>query len=89
MQGLDMTDNPYHNDRGNKDWSITKPGTGTLTASPGTGRAMSTANAFLIGDTMTGGYGNGPDILHDCTIAVNPGEIAVIVGPTAPANPPR
>jgi branched-chain amino acid transport system ATP-binding protein len=30
---------------------------------------------------MTGGYGAGPDILHDCTIAVNPGEIAVIVGP--------
>ncbi|WP_040609556.1 ABC transporter ATP-binding protein [Pseudooceanicola batsensis] len=30
---------------------------------------------------MTGGYGRGPDILHDCTIAVNPGEIAVIVGP--------
>ena len=36
---------------------------------------------FLIGDTMTGGYGKGPDILFDCTIAVNPGEIAVIVGP--------
>ncbi|MEM6588622.1 MAG: ABC transporter ATP-binding protein [Pseudomonadota bacterium] len=37
---------------------------------------------FLIGDTMTGGYGrSGPHILHDCTIAVNPGEIAVIVGP--------
>ena len=36
---------------------------------------------FLIGDTMTGGYGAGPDILHDCTIAVDPGEIAVIVGP--------
>ncbi|MEM1373733.1 MAG: ABC transporter ATP-binding protein [Pseudomonadota bacterium] len=36
---------------------------------------------FLIGDTMTGGYGTGADILHDCTIAVNEGEIAVIVGP--------
>ena len=36
---------------------------------------------FLIGDSMTGGYGNGPDILHNCTIAVNKGEIAVIVGP--------
>ena len=36
---------------------------------------------FLIGDSMTGGYGNGPDILHECTIAVNKGEIAVIVGP--------
>ncbi|MBV1895775.1 MAG: ABC transporter ATP-binding protein [Rhodobacteraceae bacterium] len=36
---------------------------------------------FLIGDAMTGGYGKGPDILHDCTIAVDKGEIAVIVGP--------
>jgi branched-chain amino acid transport system ATP-binding protein len=35
----------------------------------------------LIGDTMSGGYGKGPDILHDCTIAVDEGEIAVIVGP--------
>jgi branched-chain amino acid transport system ATP-binding protein len=30
---------------------------------------------------MSGGYGAGPDILHDCTIAVDEGEIAVIVGP--------
>ena len=29
---------------------------------------------------MTGGYG-GADILHDCTIGVDQGEIAVIVGP--------
>jgi len=36
---------------------------------------------FLIGDCMTGGYGKGPDILYDCTIAVEKGEIAVIVGP--------
>ena len=36
---------------------------------------------FLIGENMTGGYGTGADILHDCTIAVNPGEIAGIVGP--------
>ena len=36
---------------------------------------------FLIGDAMTGGYGKGPDILHGCTIAVEKGEIAVIVGP--------
>ena len=36
---------------------------------------------FLIGEAMTGGYGKaGPDILHDCTVAVNPGEIAVIAG---------
>ena len=36
---------------------------------------------FLIGDNMSGGYGAGPDILHDCTIAADKGEIAVIVGP--------
>jgi branched-chain amino acid transport system ATP-binding protein len=30
---------------------------------------------------MTGGYGTGANILHDCTIAVDKGEIAVIVGP--------
>ncbi len=36
---------------------------------------------FLIGENMTGGYGKGPDILHDCTISVDKGEIAVIVGP--------
>lgn len=36
---------------------------------------------FLIGDAMTGGYGSGADILHGCTIAVEKGEIAVIVGP--------
>ncbi|WP_435259238.1 ABC transporter ATP-binding protein [Thioclava sp. FR2] len=38
------------------------------------------AEPFLIGDAMTGGYG-GADILHDCTIAVDKGQIAVIVGP--------
>lgn len=36
--------------------------------------------SFLIGESMTGGYG-GADILHGCTIAVDRGEIAVIVGP--------
>lgn len=36
--------------------------------------------SFLIGESMTGGYG-GADILHDCTISVDKGEIAVIVGP--------
>jgi branched-chain amino acid transport system ATP-binding protein len=35
---------------------------------------------FLIGAAMTGGYG-ATDILHDCTIAVEKGQIAVIVGP--------
>ena len=36
--------------------------------------------SFLIGDEMTGGYG-GADILHDCTVSVERGEIAVVVGP--------
>lgn len=36
--------------------------------------------SFLIGQHMTGGYG-ATNILNDCTIAVDRGEIAVIVGP--------
>jgi branched-chain amino acid transport system ATP-binding protein len=77
-----MSNNPYQDDRGNKDASITKTGGGAMQVSTGTDHAMSTDEAFLIGDSMTGGYGkSGPDILHDCTIAVNKGEIAVIVGP--------
>ena len=39
------------------------------------------AEPVLIGDRMTGGYGTGADILHACTIAVDKGQIAVIVGP--------
>jgi len=38
------------------------------------------ADPYLIGEAMTGGYG-GADILHSCTIAVEKGQIAVIVGP--------
>jgi branched-chain amino acid transport system ATP-binding protein len=36
--------------------------------------------SFLLGEQMTGGYG-AADILHDCSIGVEKGEIAVIVGP--------
>ncbi len=36
--------------------------------------------SYLLAQGMTGGYGT-VDILHDCTIAVEKGEIAVIVGP--------
>ena len=79
-----MSDNPYHDDRGNKDRSITSgkgPGEIPLKKSGKTTKVEGDS-PFLIGEAMTGGYGrNGPDILHDCTIAVNPGEIAVIVGP--------
>ena len=36
--------------------------------------------SYLIGENLTGGYG-GADILHNCTIAAEKGEFAVIVGP--------
>ena len=36
--------------------------------------------SFLIGENMTGGYG-GANIINNCTIAVDLGQIAVIVGP--------
>ncbi len=79
-----MNDNPYQNDRGNKDRSITKDGGGankdTVTYRTG-GSSAASGEPFLIGDAMTGGYGKGPDILHSCTIAAEKGEIAVIVGP--------
>lgn len=35
---------------------------------------------YLSGEQMTGGYGDA-DILHDCSIGVEKGEIAVVVGP--------
>jgi branched-chain amino acid transport system ATP-binding protein len=44
-------------------------------------RTGAVAEPFLIGENMTGGYGTGADILHSCTLAVEKGEIAVIVGP--------
>lgn len=36
--------------------------------------------SFLAAENMTGGYG-AADILHDCTLKVEKGQIAVIVGP--------
>ena len=36
--------------------------------------------SFLVGKNMVGGYGNA-NILNDCTISVEKGEIAVVVGP--------
>jgi branched-chain amino acid transport system ATP-binding protein len=81
MKENDMS-NPY-GDRGNKDLSIANPkGQGTAQPVKGGGKSHpAPGGPFLIGDTMTGGYGKGPDILHGCTIAVEKGEIAVIVGP--------
>ncbi len=37
--------------------------------------------AFFEGNNMTGGYGDGPDIINSCTINVNKGEIVAILGP--------
>ena len=70
--------------RGNRDASVVNPRPagsidGSRKSGPvGPGRE---GDPFLIGEGMSGGYGRGPDILHDCTIAVEKGEIAVIVGP--------
>ena len=37
--------------------------------------------AYFEGNGMTGGYGNGPDIINSCTVNVNKGEIVSILGP--------
>ncbi|MDO5704759.1 MAG: ABC transporter ATP-binding protein [Paracoccus sp. (in: a-proteobacteria)] len=79
-----MSDSDVFGGRGNRDASITNTkGMGTL---DGTRRSGPTGpghagDPFLIGENMTGGYGKGPDILNNCTISVEKGEIAVIVGP--------
>ncbi|KAB2885593.1 MAG: ABC transporter ATP-binding protein [Albidovulum sp.] len=73
--------NPYQDDRGNKDRSITKAGGGTIDDPETGGRVIpSPGGPFLAAEGMTGGYG-AADILHDCTLTVEKGQIAVIVGP--------
>ena len=37
--------------------------------------------AYFEGKQMTGGYGNGPDIITSCSVNVNRGEIVAILGP--------
>ena len=37
--------------------------------------------AYFEGIEMTGGYGNGPDIINSCSVEVNKGEIVSILGP--------
>ena len=37
--------------------------------------------AFYEGIKMTGGYANGPDIIHSCSVTVDRGEIVSILGP--------
>jgi len=75
---------PFNEEGYNRDASIVNPkGQGQLTPGPQHGKAKpAPGGPFLIGEMMTGGYGKtGPDILTDCTIAVDKGEIGVIVGP--------
>jgi branched-chain amino acid transport system ATP-binding protein len=78
---MSKTSNPYQDDRGNKDRSITKDGGGTLVMPETKGAARpAPGGPFLAAENMTGGYG-AADILHDCTLTVEKGQIAVIVGP--------
>jgi len=75
---------PFNEEGYNRDASIVNPkGQGQLSAGPQHGKARpAPGGPFLMGEAMTGGYSkNGPDIIHDCTIAVDKGEIGVIVGP--------
>ena len=37
--------------------------------------------AFFEGENMTGGYGNGPNIINSCSVKVERGEIVSILGP--------
>ena len=76
-------ENAYQPKRSAKDATIVNPRPG-LTLDPvseGGVAIPAPGGPYLIGDKMTGGYGRGADILHDCTLAVEEGEIAVIVGP--------
>ncbi|MCR8547183.1 ABC transporter ATP-binding protein [Salipiger sp. P9] len=78
-----MSGGDGYGDRGNRDLSIANAG-GMGEDSPvheGGHAFVAPGGPFLIGEAMTGGYGRGADILHGCTIAVERGEIAVIVGP--------
>jgi branched-chain amino acid transport system ATP-binding protein len=37
--------------------------------------------AYFEGENLTGGYGNGPDIINSCSVKVERGEIVSILGP--------
>ncbi|MCC1492678.1 ABC transporter ATP-binding protein [Cognatishimia sp. F0-27] len=78
-----MSGDPYQTTRGQRDRSIGNPdGMGDAAKYRPEGAAKAAPGGpFLIGEAITGGYGKGADILHRCTIAVEKGEIAVIVGP--------
>lgn len=69
--------------RGNKDASLGRPASSSDAEIVAQGGRAHPApgGPFLTGEHMTGGYGKGANILNDCTISVEKGQIAVIVGP--------
>jgi branched-chain amino acid transport system ATP-binding protein len=79
-----MSGRAFDEESYNRDASVVNPKhPGELTYSDKHGTATpAPGGPFLSGEAMTGGYTKGgPDILNTCTIAVDKGEIAVIVGP--------
>ena len=82
-----MSDNAYQDTRGNKDASIANPRKGgEIDSTRKSGKVTAAGDApFLIGREMTGGYGKGADILHNCTIAV---DVPAPLGPTTTAISP-
>ena len=76
---------PFEEEGYNRDASIVNAkGQGQLQAGKYSGDPLPAhpGEPFLVGEKMTGGYGKaGPNIIFDCPIAVDRGQIAVIVGP--------
>ena len=42
--------------------------------------------AYFEGIEMTGGYGNGPDIISSCSVNVNKGEICLLYTSPSPRD---
>nr|WP_249041936.1 ABC transporter ATP-binding protein [Oceanicella actignis] len=84
MHGRGQGSGPGHGrrdqERRARDRGLSGHGPEEQDARPAGGGGARMTGSYLIGDEMTGGYG-GADILHGVTIAVDKGEIAVIVGP--------
>lgn len=89
MTGSGDKTNPLRDGRGNRDRSITKSdeagGSEVFRDETGSAGREASANVdpagpYLQARNMTGGYG-AVDILNDCTIDAEKGEISVIVGP--------
>ncbi len=81
--------NPYQDDRGNKDRSITKAGGGEIDTTRRSGpTSAARGGPFLAAENMTGGYG-ASDILHDCTLTVERAKSPSSSARTARESPPR